>query len=257
MAPGIVRNIKRLLAGTPLEAPARRAYRLFRPLTPPDPENDELPLLKSLPARMPPDTNVIDVGANAGQILEFLVKAFPRGRHFAFEAIPELCGELGRKFPHVSVHNLAVADYTGTVSFNHVTTNSGFSGIQRRTDLRAEDQVAQIEVAVGRLDDLIPAGLPIGFLKIDVEGAELGVLRGARRILSEFRPTILFEHGAPSAPLYGTSPEDVYALLNGELGYAIDSISGTLAGGPGMSGDEFVRTFRTGRIFMFVARASG
>ena len=46
-------------------------------------------------------------------------------------------------------------------------------------------------------------------LKIDVEGGELQVLRGAARILSRDRPWVLFEHGSASA-FYGATTADVF-----------------------------------------------
>jgi FkbM family methyltransferase len=249
----MLQRLKRMVTGTPLEPLARRAYRLLRSPPQPNPDNDDIPLVRMLAGRLPADTNTVDVGANKGQVLGFVVSAFPGGQHFAFEAIPELCDELRARFSKAVIQNLAVTDRAGSVTFNHVITNSGFSGIERRLDLREEDKVVTIEVQAGRLDDFVPVGTKIGFLKIDVEGGELGVLRGAARILRDYHPVILFEHGKGAAPLYGTAPGDVYQLLH-ELGYSITTIPGAIAGEPGLSADAFRATFEAGRFFMFVAQ---
>jgi hypothetical protein len=57
------------------------------------------------------------------------------------------------------------------------------------------------------------------FIKIDVEGAELLVLKGASRWLAEgHRPVMLIELFAPWEKAFGYGPWDVLSLLNG-LGY--------------------------------------
>jgi FkbM family methyltransferase len=249
----LIQQLKHLVIGTRLEPAARRAYRFVRPLKV-DPDNDDMPFVRLVARLLPLETNTVDVGANRGQVLAEVVAAFPRGRHFAFEAIPELCEELRDKFPTVHVEQMAVTEAAGKLTFNHVTTNSGFSGLRRRSDLRQEDRVTEIEVQAGRLDDFVPEDVRIGFLKIDVEGGELGVFKGAMRILKVDKPIILFEHGSGGAPLYGTSPDDVYRLLHDELGYSITTIPGAIARAPGLAADEFRAAFERGRFFMFVAR---
>jgi hypothetical protein len=48
-------------------------------------------------------------------------------------------------------------------------------------------------VDVRRLDDLIPEGIPIAFIKIDVEDAQVGVLKGAANLLRRNKPVVVFE----------------------------------------------------------------
>src|SRR4051794_32724464 len=154
----------------------------------------------------------VDAGAHEGAVLQAMVDASPSGRHLAFEPLPHLAQELRRRFPQVEVHEAALSDRAGQAAFAHVTTRPGWSGFRERPTPGA-DTVERIVVATERLDEVVAPGDPVALLKIDVEGAELEVLRGARRVLSTRRPVVVFEHGAGSADFYGTTPEDVWVLL--------------------------------------------
>jgi hypothetical protein len=50
-------------------------------------------------------------------------------------------------------------------------------------------------------------------IKIDVEGAELLLIRGARETIAKNKPVIVFEHGLGGADSYGHTPEQVFDLL--------------------------------------------
>ncbi len=62
------------------------------------------------------------------------------------------------------------------------------------------------------------------FIKIDVEGAELSVLRSGIQTLQRLSPTLLIEVHDYALPAFGESTESVYAFLK-EHGYAIEQIS--------------------------------
>jgi FkbM family methyltransferase len=77
------------------------------------------------------------------------------------------------------------------------------------------------------LDDLLrnenlEAG-PI-LIKCDVEGAELMVLRGARKILAEYRPTLLLSLHPEALPQHGHTKEGVFKFVQG-LGYKVTTVS--------------------------------
>lgn len=76
-----------------------------------------------------------------------------------------------------------------------------------------------------RLDDLFPQSVGCALLiKCDVEGAELLVLQGGRRLIERERPHLLLSVHPPALPTYGHSCEKVRLFLS-ELGY----VSGVLA----------------------------
>ena len=73
-----------------------------------------------------------------------------------------------------------------------------------------------------RLDDAVLAeGLSrVDLLKVDVEGAELALLRGAKEVLRRHRPLLLLEVNEGSLSRQGSSSAEVLALLD-EAGYTV------------------------------------
>jgi FkbM family methyltransferase len=137
--------------------------------------------------------NSIDVGAHHGSILKALVKFSPGGSHWAFEPIPGLARQLSKRFPNVTVSQVALSDYTGSTEFYFLPGSPAHSSLLRRTAAESGRTVRQLQVDVRRLDDCIPEETPIAFIKIDVEGTEDHVLRGAARLLDRHKPVVVFE----------------------------------------------------------------
>jgi hypothetical protein len=68
------------------------------------------------------------------------------------------------------------------------------------------------EVSLARLDDLIPSGRQISLLKIDVEGYELPVLRGADSLLQN-TTCVYFESFQKNSARFGYNSSDLHAFL--------------------------------------------
>jgi FkbM family methyltransferase len=158
-----------------------------------------------------PSACFVDVGAHIGSIVSEVARHDPSIRIVAVEAIPEKAERLRRKFPEVEVHARAVGEIAGDATFFVDTQQSGFSslGTPKRADQGA---IREITVRVEKLDDLVRTH-QVDAVKIDVEGAELGVLRGAKAMLGRCRPIIMFESGAPADDGLGYSKEDMYEFL--------------------------------------------
>lgn len=107
----------------------------------------------------------------------------------AFEAIPEKADALRRKFPSIELHNVALWDSEGEASFFVDLEHSGCSSLEQRNPGARE-----IRVSTRRLDSIL-LDRRIDVIKLDVEGAELGVLRGAATTIAQNRPIIMFESG--------------------------------------------------------------
>lgn len=198
------------------------------------------------------DACCIDVGCHFGSILREMLRIAPEGRHHAFEPLPALHRQLVENFPAV-IHRLALSDTRGQTTFQYVVSNPGYSGLLRRTYEREDETVVQITVETDLLDNVVPASLPVRLIKIDVEGAELQVLRGGVKLLKRHRPFIIFEHGLGAADHYGTTPEEVYDLLSGDCGLEVNLMARWLNGAPPLSRDAFSTFFRDGTEFYFMA----
>ncbi|MHB8233858.1 MAG: FkbM family methyltransferase [Solirubrobacteraceae bacterium] len=180
------------------------------------------------------DATYVDVGTNRGQLLAEALRVAPGGRHVAFEPIPELAAEVRRAFPGVDTRQLALSEQPGSAEFCHFTTMDGWSGLRRSpevSDVRGHPQYIQVQLST--LDAEL-AGLSPRLIKIDVEGAELDVVRGGRELLGSVKPFVIFEHVAAAAALYSSSSSALWKLFDG-LGYDVFSITGE---GP-LTAEEF------------------
>jgi FkbM family methyltransferase len=173
------------------------------------------------------DAHTIDVGAHSGAVLREILRVAPAGRHLAYEPLPEYAAMLTTQFPSVVVNNAALSDENGTARFVHVDSAPEYSGLRER-EYHGVDDVRKHEITVRteRLDDVLPAGFEPDLIKIDVEGAETLVLRGALRTLARHRPLVIFEHGIGASERYGSGPNELHDLLVGELGMRIFDLDG-------------------------------
>lgn len=205
------------------------------------------------------DSNCVDIGSHSGEILQEMLRRSPQGRHSAFEPLPQFYQSLRERFrdnDNVAIYCVALSDRIGEATFQHVVTNPAYSGLRRRRYDRPDERVEEITVRTAPLDSILPPSLDIHFIKIDVEGAELQVLRGAVGTLRRCRPLIVFEHGLGAADYYGTASENVYDLLSAECGLDISLIESWLANAPPLSRQAFSEQFHSGANYYFLAHPS-
>lgn len=139
---------------------------------------------------------IYDVGANVG-IYSLLAssRTGPSGKVYAFEPQKRNVDYLRRHMAlnHVQncfVFETAVSDTEGTLRFS--AASQDFSMGRLSVDGEALVPSTTLDNCIYGEKGLRPPNL----LKIDVEGAELNVLQGATRALTEFHPTIFLEiHG--------------------------------------------------------------
>lgn len=171
---------------------------------------------------------IIDVGANIGLVSLLLARRFPDRDIHAFEPNPTTFETLEANIARngatrVSCHRYAVSDADGTVMFDNDPVKRGTASIARSGD----DHAA--EVLATTLDSFVAAnGIgTIGLLKIDVEGYETLVLRGASRVLNEIRPSaIYFEVCPPLTERAGFAAEGPARML-AEAGYDLRRLTDT------------------------------
>ncbi|MFA9221027.1 MAG: FkbM family methyltransferase, partial [Sediminibacterium sp.] len=158
--------------------------------------------------------NCIDIGCHKGEMLNYMLKLAPQGKHFAFEPIPSLFNQLSSKYKNrAAIFPYALSNSSGETTFQWVKNAPAYSGIKRRRYDIDNPEIEEITVEKKLLDDVIPTTTPIHFVKIDVEGAEFGVLKGAKNLLAAHKPTILFECGKGASDFYDTNPLELTQLV--------------------------------------------
>lgn len=199
-----------------------------------------------LAGALAPDSNCIDVGCSLGVILRDMVRCAPGGTHIAYEPIPALCAALAARFPHVDVRQAALSSQAGEKDFVHLPERPGYSHLLRKAESESEASAELIAVRVETLDGALPDDYVPSLVKIDVEGAELEVLKGARETLAALRPIVVFEHGAGRPD----DSSELFELLSDEAGLRVYDIEGN---GP-MRHQRFLDVVGQGRVWNFVAR---
>jgi FkbM family methyltransferase len=152
-----------------------------------------------------------------------MFRVAPGGKHVAFEPLPELAAPLTAEFPQATVHAAAAGGATGSMTFMRNTKILAQSGMTGRNELGGSALEA-IEVPVVTLDVVLCD--PPALIKIDAEGAEGHVLRGARSTLSRYRPIVWLEHGASASRECGVEPAEIFGIF-ADAGMRVFDVNGT------------------------------
>lgn len=198
--------------------------------------------------------NCIDIGCHKGEILDLMLKYAPKGSHFAFEPLPNLFASLKIKYTgRAHIFPYALSNSNGETTFQFVRNAQAYSGIKKRKYTIKNPDIEEITVAKKMLDDLIGLDQKIHFIKIDVEGGEFDVIKGAKNLLKQNKPMILFECGKGASDFYGTNPLDLYNYLYEEIGLQIYTLKSFLKKSRPLSGNEFKNHFEIGNEYYFIA----
>ncbi|BBZ71669.1 FkbM family methyltransferase [Mycobacterium paraseoulense] len=165
-----------------------------------------------------PNRVSLDIGADVGQ---FTIAMLASSRSvIAFEPRPAQARDLEAMFGAVGapvrVEAIALSDAAGVSTMRVVESEPGRSTIDLTNALTDVDGsgIRNVDVPIRRLDDLCLDD--IGMIKIDVEGHELAVLRGAAQTLARNRPAIMVE---AEQRHYPNAVAEITALLR-EFGYS-------------------------------------
>lgn len=177
----------------------------------------EKELLLQLPRLLQGASIFVDVGASLGQYTRTASHCMRNGRIVAIEADPIRHEELVRNAHTWTVATgtpietvfAAVGEVAGEVTF--FTTNSTVSGGLFPHPVKSNVEWQEIHVPSVTLDDLFADAAP-DFIKADIEGAEMRMLRGATRILKQCATLFLLELH-PWADPAGSSDDSVTGYM--------------------------------------------
>ncbi len=190
--------------------------------------------LDALARHARPGSVVVDAGAHIGLFSLHAARAVgDAGNVLSFEVDPAALDRLREhldlnRATRVEVNEVALSDEEGEVSF-HVSPQLGWSTL--RGDLAPGSREIEVRAAPldARLAELGVDPERVSVVKVDVEGAEMEVLRGARGTLERSGAAVIVEFDPERLRATGSSPDELGEFM-AELGYGLE-------GGGGL-GDE-------------------
>ncbi len=143
----------------------------------------------------------IDIGAHVGLMAYWLAKKF--GKVIAFEPVAahRECFVKNVAAHNVELHGVALGDAEGMVAIATTLGSSGDSHVRGTGD-----------IPMHRLDDLLPEA-KVGFIKIDTEGHEEPILRGAKQLILRSKPVLMVEQKGHEEKHFGFEKEGAIRLL--------------------------------------------
>lgn len=174
---------------------------------------------------------VVDCGANVGVHTCALARAVgPEGSVLAIEPIAEVAARLRQNcdlngLANVEIVVAAVSDAPGRREIfapPGVSANQGQASFHRRESVVAVARPVEVET----VDRLVATrgGRAPRLIKVDVEGDELAVLRGAGGTLRDARPIVVFEYDEATFRAGGVAWGAVESYLARELDYELEEL---------------------------------
>ncbi|HEX2926392.1 MAG TPA: FkbM family methyltransferase [Ruminiclostridium sp.] len=139
------------------------------------------------------DMDILDVGGAIGNTARLYAKSFPRSRVWVFEPMKETYQKLQAatsSFPNITLVNKAVGSTVGRTVINRANriTSSSILNIRSESNSAVFSDTlikkGEEEIEITTLDSTVPKDTKISILKIDVQGYELEVLKGAKETLT-------------------------------------------------------------------------
>ena len=181
-------------------------------------DDDEVRLVLAL---LPEDGVFLDVGAYFGWYSLVVASEKAGATVHAFEPVPASGARLEENrrlnvIGNVTLHRAAVGAEEGTAEIELPPASNGGSAHLSS----ASGDAPREKVRVTTLDSVVEEEelARVDVVKIDVEGAEVEVLRGARRMLERFRPELVMELNPSALRERGAEPRELLDAL-AELGY--------------------------------------
>ena len=181
---------------------------------------------RALAGHVKPGDLALDLGAHIGTFSCLLARAVgPNGTVVAVEPDPQNAALLRRNLLRNNISNVllveaAIGPDTGVTSlFRSPTGNTGDARI-----VTWEESGEELQVAMVRLQDLLPQGTPVALIKVDVQGFDHTLLRKSEDILRESRPVVVMEFTPASFSASGDNPAEFLDWFT-SLGYGVEVLN--------------------------------
>jgi len=171
-----------------------------------------------------PGMVIFDVGANIGYFTTIMAKLVGSGgKVHAFEPSRREFGSIKKTIgqnrqDNIVLNHSALSDKTGTVIMN-IAKSENMAALNTIGNVShpaaKEGDFDQVEVQLDTIDNYITTGgfQRVDLIKIDVEGAELMVLKGAEETLKRYRPQIICEFSDLTTKGFGYQAKEIFDWL--------------------------------------------
>ncbi|MFA5250685.1 MAG: FkbM family methyltransferase [Parachlamydiales bacterium] len=169
-----------------------------------------------------------DIGSNVGIFALDFLSLNPKNSVFAFEPNPFVfpCLEKTRQrnqLNNLQLFNLALSDLSGKARLTFDPLSPAKGGLHPIRDGKYNHELEYGGLSISRevktvtLDNFFSSHLPPDILKIDAEGEELRILKGARKLLSSYHPVLFFECSHNAAEIHKLLISCGYSFKNLKL----------------------------------------
>ena len=181
------------------------------------------------------NSTVLDIGANIGQVALQCAQRANAGQVHAFEPFPKTFKKLEKHltlnaFDNLSIHNIGLGNAAGELFFQ--TNFIGNPGMNRITN---NEKLASTKISIVRLDNFMVDNniQQVDLIKIDVEGFEFEVLKGAQETIQKYHPKLFIELDDENLKLQNSSAKELvswlkaynYQITNADTSVNVESTS--------------------------------
>lgn len=145
-----------------------------------------------------PTFSVVDIGANLGYFSKNFARLANKGRLISIEPVPVFFETLlyfMKKFPHVTLHNVALGTEEGTITMVMPESNgmirTGLPHIAESEEEKTQHATQEVKIVKG--SELLGKLDRLDYIKCDIEGYELNVFQEIKPILERHLPYVQIE----------------------------------------------------------------
>ena len=152
-----------------------------------------------------PNFSVLDIGANLGYFSKNFAKLAKNGKLISIEPVPvffETLSYFMKKFPHVTLYNVALGTEKGTITMVLPESNGMIrTGLPHIAESEEEKKLhATQDVAIVKGSELLADLDRLDYIKCDIEGYELNVFREIKPVLEKHSPYVQIEIAEKNLP---------------------------------------------------------